>query len=80
MKKPLLALIVAPFFSLATTYAVAQNAVEASAETIQEYTEMCLDWAKDDDISNEALKPYVLKCVNDELETEGYKKVTDVNI
>ncbi|MCQ8876926.1 hypothetical protein NQT69_02610 [Pseudoalteromonas shioyasakiensis] len=80
MNKALLALIVAPLFSLTITSAVAQDEVEASAETIQEYTEMCLDWAKDDDISNEALKPYVLKCVNDELESEGYKKITDVNI
>lgn len=80
MKRTLLALIVAPLFSITATYAVAQDAVDASAETIQEYTEMCLDWAKDDDISNEALKPYVLKCVNDELESEGYKKVSDVHI
>ena len=80
MKKALLALIAAPLFTVYTTFAVADDAVDASAETIKEYTEMCLNWAKDDDISNEELKPYVLKCVNDELESEGYKKVTDVKI
>ncbi|MGO2013095.1 MAG: hypothetical protein ACTJH9_14240 [Pseudoalteromonas sp.] len=80
MNKALLTLIAAPLFALTATYAIADEAKEASAETIQEYTEMCLDWAKDDDISNDDLKPYVLKCVNDELESEGYKKVDNVKI
>lgn len=80
MKKALLALILAPILSVSATNAIANEAPEASAEMIKEYTEMCLNWAKDDDISNEELKPYVLKCVNDELEAEGYKKVKDVQI
>ncbi|WP_404340310.1 hypothetical protein [Pseudoalteromonas mariniglutinosa] len=80
MNKALLALIMAPILSVSASYAVANEAPEASAEMIQEYTEMCLNWAKDDDISNDELKLYVLNCVNDELEAEGFKKVTDVKI
>ncbi|MGO2478174.1 MAG: hypothetical protein ACTH7Q_07380 [Pseudoalteromonas sp.] len=80
MNKALLALIAAPLFVLTATYAMANEAKEASAETIKEYTDMCLNWAKDDDVSNDDLTPYVLKCVNDELESEGYKKVNDVEV
>lgn len=80
MNKTLLALIAAPLFALTATYAMADEAKEASAETIKKYTDMCLNWAKDDDVSNDDLTPYVLKCVNDELESEGYKKVNDVEV
>ncbi|MBE0351111.1 hypothetical protein [Pseudoalteromonas lipolytica] len=80
MNKALLALILAPVLSVSASYAIANEAAEASPEMIKEFTEMCLNWAKDDDISNEELKPYVLKCVNDELEAEGFKKVKDVQI
>ncbi|MEH6554255.1 hypothetical protein, partial [Pseudoalteromonas tetraodonis] len=67
MNKALLALIVAPFFVLSAANTVANDATDASAETIQEFTEMCVSWAKEDDVSNEELYNYVLKCVNDEL-------------
>lgn len=80
MNKALLALIAAPLIAVTATYAIADEEKEASSEVIQEYTQMCLDWAKDDEINNDDLKPYVLKCVNDELESEGYKKVNDVQI
>jgi len=56
------------------------DAPVASAQTIKEYTDMCVNWAKDDDVSNDDLFGYVLQCVNDELESEGYKKVSTVQI
>ncbi|ALS32873.1 MULTISPECIES: hypothetical protein [Pseudoalteromonas] len=80
MNKALLALIVAPLFALSALNVVAEDAADASAETVKEYTEMCVNWAKDDDVSNEELYGYVLKCVNDELVSEGYKKVSAVKI
>ncbi|WP_409425290.1 hypothetical protein [Pseudoalteromonas sp. RW-H-Ap-1] len=80
MNKALLALIVAPFFVLSAANAVTSDTTDASAEMIKEYTEMCVNWAKDDDVSNEAIYNYVLKCVNDELTSEGYNKVTAVKI
>ncbi|WMS95740.1 hypothetical protein RB215_06800 [Pseudoalteromonas sp. HL-AS2] len=80
MNKALLALIIAPLFALSALNVVAEDAADASAETVKEYTEMCVNWAKDDDVSNEELYGYVLKCVNDELVSEGYKKVSAVKI
>lgn len=80
MNKALLALIVAPLFALSALNVVAEDAADASAETVKEYTEMCVNWAKDDDVSNEELYGYVLKCVNDELVSESYKKVSAVKI
>ena len=80
MNKALLALIVAPLFSVFATVAIADDAPAASAQTIKEYTDMCVNWAKDDDVANEDLLGYVLQCVNDELESEGYKKVSSVKI
>ncbi|KPZ62197.1 hypothetical protein [Pseudoalteromonas sp. P1-7a] len=80
MNKALLALIVAPLFSVSATAAIADDAPAASAQTIKEYTDMCVNWAKDDDVANEDLLGYVLQCVNDELESEGYKKVSSVKI
>ncbi|BED88966.1 MULTISPECIES: hypothetical protein [unclassified Pseudoalteromonas] len=80
MNKALLALIVAPLFAVSATYAVADDAPAASAQTITEYTDMCINWAKDDDVTNDDLYAYVLQCVNDELESEGYKKVSSVKI
>ncbi|MEJ6474553.1 hypothetical protein [Pseudoalteromonas piscicida] len=52
----------------------------APADLVQELTEMCLDWAKDDDVQASELKKYVLNCVNDELDATGYQKVKDVDI
>ncbi|MBQ4858214.1 hypothetical protein [Pseudoalteromonas sp. MMG007] len=80
MKKALLALFVAPLFTVSATYAVADDTPIASAEMIKEYTEMCVNWAKDDDVNDEALNAYVLRCVNDELESEGYKKISSVKV
>ena len=56
MNKALLALILAPVLSVSASNTIANEAHEASAEMIKEYTEMCLNWAKDDDISNEDIK------------------------
>ena len=80
MNKTMLTLLVAPIFSVVATFAVAEDAVDAPEEIIQEFTEMCVSWAKEDDVSNEELYNYVLKCVNDELTSEGYNKVTAVKI
>ncbi|MEI5638402.1 MULTISPECIES: hypothetical protein [unclassified Pseudoalteromonas] len=65
----------------ASSAAVANSELNpAPADLIQELTEMCLDWAKEDEVQTAELKSYVLNCVNDELEASGYDKVTDVDI
>jgi hypothetical protein len=66
--------------SVATNVVAEDDVVHASAETVKEFTEMCVSWANDDGVDNEDLYDYVLKCVNDELESEGYHTVTTVNI
>lgn len=80
MKKALIALFSASTLLISAFAANADDAPQAPTELVQEFTEMCLGWATDDDISGSDLKPYVLKCVNDELEAEGYKKVKDITI
>ncbi|WP_440055800.1 hypothetical protein ACSLBF_06530 [Pseudoalteromonas sp. T1lg65] len=52
----------------------------APAELVEDLTEMCVSWAKDDGIEQAELKNYVLNCVNEELEANGYQKVTTVEI
>lgn len=80
MNKALLSLIVAPLLVVSATYAVADDTPAASADVIKEYTQMCVNWAKDEDIADDDLNVYVLNCVNDELESEGYSAVTSVKI
>lgn len=53
---------------------------QAPAEMVAELTQMCTDWAKDDNVEAGALKKYVLDCVNEELLSNGYQAVTDVEI
>ena len=52
----------------------------APTETVTEYTQMCLDWAKEDDTDEQNLYQYVLDCVNDELNAAGYQGVQKVDI
>lgn len=78
MNKVLLVLILVFVLSVLVFNVIVNEVFEVLVEMIKEYIEMCLNWVKDDDISNEELKLYVLKCVNDEFEVEGFKKVKDV--
>jgi hypothetical protein len=80
MNKALLTLIVAPVFLITATFTHADESIKASAETVKEYTEMCVNWAKDDQVISEEIYAYVLQCVNDELESEGYQAVSSVKI
>ncbi|TMO43490.1 hypothetical protein [Pseudoalteromonas ruthenica] len=52
----------------------------APEEIIKEHTQMCLDWATEDDIDAQSQYQYVLDCVNDELSDNGYQHVQQVNI
>ena len=77
MKHSILAILLA--LSSSTVFAE-DTLPEAPKELVKDFTEMCLNWAKEDDTAPEELKTYVLNCVNDELTSEGYKKVTEVKI
>ncbi|MEM0514391.1 hypothetical protein WCN91_02885 [Pseudoalteromonas sp. YIC-827] len=65
--------------SLSNAYA-SDDLPVAPEETLKEYTQMCLDWAREDDIDEQSLYKYVLDCVNDELTSAGYQTVEKVDI
>ncbi|KAF7786272.1 hypothetical protein PRUB_a0782 [Pseudoalteromonas rubra] len=52
----------------------------APASLIAELTHMCVEWAQDDEVATDALRQYVLQCVNEELSASDYMTVTDVDI
>ncbi|WP_462158529.1 hypothetical protein [Pseudoalteromonas sp. GB56] len=77
MKRQLLSVL----FAIGLTNAYANDDLPvAPTETVTEYTQMCLDWAKEDDIDEQSLYQYVLDCVNDELTAAGYQTVEKVDI
>ena len=76
MKHSILAILLA----LSSSVYAEDTLPEAPKELVKDFTEMCLNWAKEDDTATEELKAYVLNCVNDQLTSEGYKKVTEVKI
>lgn len=79
-KKRLMVLAIA-FFSLNNVMANEQenDSVEALSEApksiINEIKTDCKIWASEDEISTEKMPKYMLKCVNLELEMQGYKKL-----
>ncbi len=50
--------------------------VEAPSNAIVVATEQCRLWAQDDAIEAAELDEYLLSCVNEELESQGYQSVT----
>ncbi|MCG7533433.1 MULTISPECIES: hypothetical protein [Pseudoalteromonas] len=52
----------------------------APASLVAELTQMCVEWAQDDEVATDALRQYVLQCVNEELSAGGYMAVTEVDI
>ncbi|MBD1582443.1 hypothetical protein [Pseudoalteromonas sp. S16_S37] len=76
MKNTLLGMVAALTF-VATSSLADENAV-APQELVQEFTQMCLEWANDDGVEAKDLKKYVLDCVNDELTSSNYQTVSSV--
>lgn len=52
---------------------------EAPQETVKSMTEMCRSWAKQDGIEDAELSSYLLNCVNDELQSQGYQPVSGID-
>ena len=48
----------------------------ASQEHLKEFVETCKRYAVEDEIRTDELKKYILDCVNEELEANGFAKVT----
>ncbi|WP_194867410.1 hypothetical protein [Pseudoalteromonas sp. PPB1] len=68
--------------TLTSISAVADDVQQQSAPAslIAELTQMCVEWAQDDEVATDALRQYVLQCVNEELTASGYLTVTEVDI
>ncbi|PIP81273.1 MAG: hypothetical protein COW84_00750 [Gammaproteobacteria bacterium CG22_combo_CG10-13_8_21_14_all_40_8] len=50
----------------------------APKEVINNAKTQCENYAKEDQVADEDKSKYVLSCVNDELESQGYDKVDSV--
>ncbi|MFY8273332.1 hypothetical protein AAEU32_04320 [Pseudoalteromonas sp. SSDWG2] len=73
--------VLSVLFAISLTNAYASDDVPvATDDMIKEYTQMCLDWAKEDDTDEQSMYQYVLDCVNDELTAAGYQTVEKVDI
>ncbi|ALU42246.1 hypothetical protein [Pseudoalteromonas rubra] len=68
--------------TLTSTTAVADELQQQSAPAslIAELTQMCVEWAQDDEVATDALSQYILRCVNKKLSASDYMTVTDVDI
>ncbi|MCG7564144.1 MULTISPECIES: hypothetical protein [Pseudoalteromonas] len=68
--------------TLTSISAVADDVQQQSAPAslIAELTQMCVEWAQDDEVATDALRQYVLQCVNEELTASDYLTVTEVDI
>lgn len=65
--------------ALFTTNAIAFEAVAAPEEVIKEYLELCKGYATEDEISDDELPSFLLGCVNQELESNGYQLVDSID-
>lgn len=67
--------------ALASTSLFANEGMEledAPQTVIATAIEQCEAYASEDNIEAEDLKDYMLLCVNEELDAEGYKKITSL--
>ena len=74
MKKVLFALVVLASFSC-----VAGEQKVASKDAIDAAVSLCKGYATEDGVSSDELASYLLSCVNDELEQQGYQAVAKID-
>lgn len=64
----------------ALTFSAMATAQEAApVDLIAELTQFCTEVAEDEGTKGMALNEFLLQCVNDELEAEGYATVSSLN-
>ncbi|BCO19710.1 MULTISPECIES: hypothetical protein [unclassified Alteromonas] len=64
----------------ALTFSVlATESEKAPAELIAELKQYCAEVAEDEGTQGKPIKAFILECVNDELESEGYAKLTSID-
>lgn len=75
--KYLFALVIA--FSSMHFDITAEEQGKASQTVIDEIKLECVEYAKEDQVSSEDLKEYLLTCVNDELVERGLEEVAEID-
>jgi hypothetical protein len=73
MKKLLLTLSL-----LLSTTVMADDRPVADKELIAELKKYCTELAQEDGTDGKELKVYMLECVNEELDSEGYQPLTEL--
>jgi hypothetical protein len=58
--------------------AVAEDRPVADADLVQEYKVYCMEIAEDEGTGKLSMNEFLLSCINDELESEGYQPITSV--
>lgn len=58
--------------------ALADDKPVADEELLAEFKEYCVEMAEDDGVEGPALPAYLLKCINEELDAEGFQAITKV--
>lgn len=71
-------LIVAAALSVAFGV-LADDLPEADAEVVQEMKDFCMEVASEDGTGSQTLEQFLLNCVNQELESEGYQPVKSIS-
>ena len=56
-----------------------ESLVAAPQEAVKAATETCRSWAKEDGIDEAELASYLLDCVNEDLQYQGYSPVTSID-
>jgi hypothetical protein len=67
-------LLIAGLFLATST--IADDRPVADAELIKELKEYCMEIAADEGTGELSMQAFLLQCVNDELESEGYQTIT----
>ncbi len=57
---------------------IAEDRPVADADLIQEYKVYCMEIAEDEGTGKLSMDEFLLSCINDELESEGYQPITSV--
>lgn len=69
-------LFVGLFVGLTSVSLYADEKPAADEALLKELKQFCKEMAEDDGVTADKLPAYLLKCVNEELESEGYKPLT----
>ncbi|MFC4700630.1 hypothetical protein ACFO4O_10700 [Glaciecola siphonariae] len=79
MKRNLLVSVLVAFgISFTATQAFSEDLPVADIDVVMDFKQFCEDIAEEEGTDGMALPEFLLQCVNDELEAEGYQTVTSL--